>query len=190
MKLLDTETIDRLVEALRARGVRGADQLSPGLSDAELERQARHAEIALPQEAKVWWGYSEGAHGGEGALLGLGHEFAWVSLSWSVAYRDRILDNLRTIDEEDRLRRMEMLPFLGTDTIALDASLPDRAAIQTVSFGEAPEEQEEPISSLREFVEQLTLAFEVGAIAYDRSRGTFLVDFDVAEEHSIPSGVL
>lgn len=63
-RLLSHELLDGLVAALRAQGAPVVSNLSPGLSNSQMEPIVEGSGLSLPEEARTWWGYCNGAQAG------------------------------------------------------------------------------------------------------------------------------
>jgi len=54
------ELLPRLEQLWAQLGAPIADQLAPGLTEAELSARERAAGLSLPAELRIWWGWHDG----------------------------------------------------------------------------------------------------------------------------------
>lgn len=66
-RVLDRSLCEALEARWRDQGVEIVNLLRPGLSDEEMDRITAELEITLPDEARVWWGWHNGAGDTDGA---------------------------------------------------------------------------------------------------------------------------
>jgi hypothetical protein len=78
-RLLDLDLLQRLEAAWRAQGALIADALAPGLTDAEIDHLTA-AGLQLPAEARLWWGWHNGATGTTSQSDDIGHDVIIYSL--------------------------------------------------------------------------------------------------------------
>lgn len=185
--LLDEAALERYVESLRAQGPPVVDHLTPGLSQAEIDELCTEAELSLPDEARVWWRFSNGVpvDAPEAAQL-IGPEHEWCSLQWAIAERDVIIANLAEhLPPEEILWRPTWLPWVGTHRLALDVSGQPIAVVRPVDFHARAEEQGSPIDSLGTLVAAWTTGLQTG-LTYDAEDEVFDVDLGGLNEVGLP----
>jgi hypothetical protein len=84
--LLDDALIEQLENRLRAASVGWLERAAPGLTDSEMDALTEPLGLSLPIEARVWWGWRNGASQRPGEIapaIGPGHEF--ISLEQAVS---------------------------------------------------------------------------------------------------------
>jgi hypothetical protein len=97
--LLTEGLLEELAERWRAAGAPIADSLRPGLSDAEMDALVAPLGLRLPHEARVWWGWHDGARPSDrlGVSWELGPGFGFFSLGEAVALYHEMRELFRDI---------------------------------------------------------------------------------------------
>ncbi len=188
-QILDHDLLRSLVDALRAQGAPVADRLSPGLTDARIDELTVPYGITLPEEARVWWRFSNGVPREEGDnAMAIGSEWGWAALQEVLAIRSQMLRDFAreglTLGE-DVPWSQSWLPFVIRDRLAMETANFQHAPIFVANFHYDIDEQEEPSTGLREVVQTWIRAFQVAASVYDTQKAAFFVDHDKAAEAGI-----
>lgn len=186
--LLSNELLEELEGHWRRQQAPVLERLLPGLTDEEMDESTRPIGLRLPAEARVWWGWHDGATPvSPPALRELGPAKAFMQLREAIAYyrmmRDVALETVseatagepeRGLADPDYYWHPSWFPItVPTWTIACDCSVPDNAPtpIRSVSHAGDPEGFMEPkAQSLGELVSLWVRALETGAWHYNPER--------------------
>jgi cell wall assembly regulator SMI1 len=92
--VLSRELLEDLADRWRAVDAPILEWLKPGLSDAEMDALTASLPFTLPQEARTWWGWHDGAEqpGLEGHDVGVG--LPYMSLQRAIDEYSRARDQL------------------------------------------------------------------------------------------------
>ena len=71
--------LELLADHWRRQGAPIAESLRPGLTENEMEELLGPLGLRLPREARMWWGWHDGASG-EGSARAIGPPVAFVPL--------------------------------------------------------------------------------------------------------------
>ena len=188
MPLLDIHLLDELLARWRDQRAPIADRLEPGLPNAAMDELTSPLGLRLPAEARVWWGWRDGAPQDETRLLtsrqmgtfGL----PFLSLEEAVAeYRSR-----RDAAQEAAARQGDNAPaeladpdywwdlswfpitVTGNGTaVACDCSVGPEAPtpIRAIRWGSGPDFGDVVLPSMRELVKWWIDAFDNGTFRFD-----------------------
>lgn len=103
-KLLTAERLEVLASALRERGFPIVERLRPGLTEVQMDALTGPLGLSLPVEARVWWGWHDGATAAGPATIGPGWWFAPLATCVD-SYRE-----LRDIATQPDLHGIEWWP--------------------------------------------------------------------------------
>jgi cell wall assembly regulator SMI1 len=181
--------------ALRDQGVPIDDWSNPGLSADEIVRVVEPLGLRLPDEARVWWEWRDGASpGGRDRVFGPGKNCLSVEAavaqyrqSRSVAEKS-IEPDLPPLDDPDFLWNPAWLPIVGPGLlIVLDCSASEPSGPVPVRFIDWQAQPEEfaqvQARSFGEMVGWWLRALETGAWRWRRSEQEWDVDHQRLDEH-------
>jgi len=165
------------------QGAPVADRLRPGLSDVEIDEVLGPLGIDLPEEARVWWKWHDGADP-DGDRWISPRAFAYVSLGEATLIREEVRQQAQRagtpdapppMDEPDYWWAPSWFP-LGSSggTVACDYSVArhEPSPIRVVDWWD--EEFHRPkAASLGQMVSWWIDAFDRGAWYFDRERGVW-----------------
>jgi cell wall assembly regulator SMI1 len=84
--ILSVELLEQLNAQWQAVGAPITEHLRPGLTDTEIDRLTRPLDLVVPEEARVWWRWHDGATGtGRADRQLIGTTWTFLSLAESVA---------------------------------------------------------------------------------------------------------
>lgn len=177
--LLTEELLEALAERWRVLGAPIVDSLRPGLSDAEMDTLVAPLGLRLPAEARIWWGWHDGAETGL-VSHSIGNFIAPLRLAAAVEQYGQVLEDAATVAGDDdsvapeEFWRQDWFPFAMPTRalLACDCSVASGAAtpIRYVDF-EFPAESREPVApSLGAVVSLWIEAIDCGAWTYDHDR--------------------
>lgn len=107
--MLSIELLLELEARWRSQGAPIADHLRPGLNDREIDEATRPLGLRLPTEARIWWGWHDGASlrpnttSDTSRLLGPGREY--LPLLDAVALYEQELEIFRSVGDDAELLR-------------------------------------------------------------------------------------
>ncbi len=185
---LTSDILATYVAALSAQGAVVVDHLQPGLTDREIDATIAPHGIAIPEEARVWWRFSNGVP--EAELGRIGPEWFWSSLEEVIEERNDMLANLReNLEPDEILWRDTWLPFVMSERLPLETASAILAPV--FSFDVHTGDPALPVAaSLADLVMTWVRALESGALRYERATGLFAVDFELAAILGLPDGIV
>jgi hypothetical protein len=173
------------LEELRARwqqqGLHVVDVLRPGLSDAEMDELTAPLGFALPREARVWWGWHDGAQPddqGRIEMLGPGRQF--LSLVDSIEHSRMYRDSLWEAAERDSSLNWQLtwLP-LSADVAStvIECGGPFHAPVRCRAYdAELPHLGMVGVESLGALVAMYIRAYDSGGWRFDATLGRWRGD--------------
>lgn len=179
--VLSEDLLEEQALRWRRQGMAIATSLRPGLSDDEIDELTSPLGITLPREARIWWGWHDGAFGPDpdrgNTELGPGRLFS--SLADAVGNTNSVRDIMRGVDGElDPAWRSSWLTMnWGGDTTVFDCGVGFDEPVPVRSYRfEEPEAGATGVPSIGTLVTLYIDAFDRGAWAYDRSRAISIGD--------------
>ena len=188
--LLTTHHLSSLASALRQRRFPIVEHLRPGLTDAEMDELTAPLGLWLPTEARLWWGWHDGASAEGPSKIGANWWFAPLS-----ACVDACLE-LREIAAADEFLGEDWWPSgwfpiaLGDWALACDTVVApgEPTPIKTWNLEDVvPSEPSLP--SLGALIEMWTDVLLAGAWQYDAVKGTGLVYPEHLPDRDWPFGL-
>jgi cell wall assembly regulator SMI1 len=168
-----------LEDRWRQVGAPVAVALRPGLSDEEMDALTTQLGLRLPDEARRWWRWHDGATarpGFEPEVLGPIGSF--IPLAHAVGSTESTREIMRQAWEADDLEEGELGPdwkpswlkLINCERpIVIDCSVAPEDPVPVRSFFQEPTVGEEGLRSLGELVRIWIDAYDSGAWAYDRT---------------------
>lgn len=185
-RLLDLALCAALEDRLRDQGAAIVDVLRPGLSDKEMDRLTSEVGIDLPHEARVWWGWHDGA-GELGAInvwqppeLELGPGISLLPMQDAVGHCRRMRELCDSIDPDVTWPRSWLaISDVNADAIVLHCGgsrldpVPVEAFTPEAGFDSGPD-----LVSMGDMVEIWIGAIDCGGWRYDRELERWEYDRD------------
>jgi hypothetical protein len=177
-------TIDQL-EELRARWQQQrlhiVNALRPGLGDARMDELTTPLGFTLPHEARVWWGWHDGAEPddqGGIAMLGPGRQF--LSLEASIAHSRMYRDRLCQAGERDSSLNWQLtwLPLSANVTpTVIECGGPFDAPVKCRTYElEQPDVGMVGVESIGALVAMYIAAYDSGGWRFDATLGKWSGD--------------
>jgi cell wall assembly regulator SMI1 len=108
--LLTEEMLEALVARWREQGAAIADDLRPGLAEAEMRAATEPFGLTLPAEARVWWGWHDGTASMTGTSA-LGLDLLYLPLSTALAvYQTQLRIAAQVAEGADSLAAGDVWP--------------------------------------------------------------------------------
>ena len=181
--LLTTGMLDELHAAWREQGALIADGLRPGLTDTEMTALARSSQLALPVEARVWWGWHDGTNSMTGSYA-VGRELLFLPLARALdLYRQQLTIAENVAEGEESLTPDDVWPraWLPLSTegngamMVCDCSVAEGAPTPIRHFNHefAGESRRVVAESLGQVVSWWLAALDSRAWTWDRNRGVW-----------------
>jgi hypothetical protein len=173
------------LEELRNRweqqGLGIVDALRPGLTDAEMDELTRPLGFTLPREARVWWGWHDGAQPDDQdriEMLGPGRQF--LSLRDSVEHSRMYRDTLWAGAERDNSLNWQLtwLPISANVTpTVIECGGPFDAPVRCRTYElEQPDMGMVGVKSLGTLVAMYIAAYDSGGWKFDAVLKRWRVD--------------
>jgi hypothetical protein len=179
--LLSEDLLEELALRWRRQGMPIATSLRPGLSDDEIDEVTSPLGIKLPREARIWWGWHDGAFGPDpdrgNTELGPGRLFS--PLADAAANTSSVRGMMRGVDGEfGPVWGSSWLTMnWGGDTTVIDSGVGFDEPVPVRSYRfEEPETGATGVPSIGTLVTLYIDALDRGAWAYDRNRGIWIGD--------------
>jgi cell wall assembly regulator SMI1 len=189
--ILSSEHLAGLEERWRRQKAPVAANLRPGLAAAEIEKLTHPLELSLPLEARIWWGWHDGADIGPNRMAVsrmIGPLLEFLPLKDAVASYEvgrQIRAKAHGEEAVDEWWRPEWFPFTARrGEIVCDCSVGDGDAtpIRALDPQSPPEAVGEILaSSMGELVGWWCEALEDGAWRFDTERGVWDYDWEAID---------
>jgi hypothetical protein len=169
-EMLSEGLLEALAERWRSQRMSIIDALRPGLSDAAMDELTRPLGLKLPHEARVWWGWHDGADAGSPFTSYLGPLRVFSPLAAAVRAtaqtRETMQDSAGDLDEE--WRASWLMLGAGGETTVIDCAVSDDAPVPTRYYRfDDPAAGNGGVPSLGTLVRLYIDAFDRGAWSYD-----------------------
>jgi cell wall assembly regulator SMI1 len=183
--LLTDDLLDQLAARWRDQHAPITALLRPGLTDEEIDATTAPAGIRLPEEARRWWRWHDGALPdalSRGGAAHIGPNIEFLSLTQAVAERAETLELFRQLREagDTRYWSESWLPIAPTrDPLVVDCGVgmndpvPVRAFLLEDSDGGRGATE-----SIGALVRLWIDAFDRGAWVYREAEGNWLYDWE------------
>lgn len=183
--MLNQVLLEEFLDKLRAQRAAVVDALRPGLNDDQIDSLTAEVGLSLPEEARHWWRWHDGA-AGRWPVAGVGPGIDFLPLQQAVERLKnirRLLDQL-TDGEGDPDWQDGWLPLNSEkNPIVLDCGGPRDAPVPVRSFQfEIPGGGPPGVTSMGDLVRVWVGALESGAWKWDSAAGTWLYDWTLLPE--------
>lgn len=167
-----TELTTRLEHLLVRTGVPWAENLEPGLTEAQLDETFRPLGLEVPESVREWWGWRRPPIDGWLAV-----DFAWLGARQAAEryrqYRAIAAEIAGQGEDLDQYWPRTLLPLFSTSSspvYAVDCSDPRRSGhIHYWAFDGDPETGFVVAASLADLLHQLCEAYEAGLQQWDET---------------------
>lgn len=179
--ILSEALLEQLASRWRSQGMPIANSLRPGISDSEMDELTQPIGITLPEEARTWWGWHDGAlpPGPDHGNTDLGPGVPFSPLADAVRNTISVREIMTGVDGEldTHWQHSWLTMNWGGDTTVIDCGVAFDEPVPARHYRfEEPETGAIGVSSIGTLVTLYIDAFDRGAWAYDRGRGVWVGD--------------